>query len=261
MLTSSLIFSSSRSIGSTPAASSSPSFSSDLALSLLGAEPVAAARMRCMAACTSSSVSVRSGAEREAQRHADLALRHALALIAIELADGTSVAGAADRMVPRTVSADKVSSTRIETSRTTDGKRGSGSTRSAAAGAPADSTRGRFRHVHSSPAGMSRASATAGASRPRRRRPGRHRDGGRAAGHQVGALGDGEGRGDAERRARLFDHALHVEEVHVAPRAAPVIAGGRAGPRQGQRRRSPRRQKPCRFRRAARRAGRDGGCG
>ena len=60
----------------------------------------------------------------------------------------------------------------------------------------------------------------------------------------------------------MFDDALDVEEIGVAPVAAPVIGCGESRPRQRRRRASRRRARSaCRFRTAARRAADGGDCG
>ena len=67
--------------------------------------------------------------ERQPQRQADSAVRHALALYRSKtrtLTIGAGAAAPAARMVPRMISAGKASSTTIDRSRTTNGCRGSG---------------------------------------------------------------------------------------------------------------------------------------
>ena len=96
------------------------------------------------------------GAGTSAGRQADLALRHALALIPIELAHDNERAGAFGRIVPRTSAAGKRSSTRIDRSRTIAGWRGSGAI-----------GRRRARTRHSRAASRSSSPAKTGSSAPR----------------------------------------------------------------------------------------------
>ena len=162
--------------------------------------------------------------ERQAERQAAPALGDALALVAIELADRDQGVGRRDRMVPRTSSAGKASSTMIDRSRTTDGNRGSGLHLEVASPAPARAAprdrappRRRRRRRASRALGRdgrqdwpstpstrppARHARPAPGDEPRRRRPARRRA---AAG---------------ERGADLLDDALHVEEVHGSASAA-----------------------------------------
>ena len=108
------------------------------------------------------------------QRQAHASVRHALTLVSIEFGTATRVVGATARIVPRTCSAGKRSSTITDRSRTMDGWRGSGSMASACAPSRV-SARGPAHRQTRLPCGRPRAARRSGRSSQSHRPRSSHR--------------------------------------------------------------------------------------